>query len=428
MSCRTRSGILLRSRLARLQRCNSFGQGGRDDKTFMNILFISAILPYPLHSGGQVRLYNLLKLLSKDHEITLYSFIRNESERELVSRLSFLKSIHLFYRGHVWQPKYLFRALTSDMPLLLSSYENQAMKQAIAKDATEHHYDILHLEPFYVWPSIPERVQIPIVVAEHNIEYEVYQAYARQTPIPFIESILKNDVQKIKKYEEFVWKKANSIITVSDHDASIPGCVTDKKKIAVVPNGVDTTYFSFQKKKVDNRQLKFLFTGNFLWMPNMKAVEILVKDIWPGILKQFPKAQLTIVGKHLPKHMKNSFDALHISYQAFVDDIRKEYHQHDILLAPMTISGGTKFKVLEAFASGCLVLTTKEGIEGIDAKEGVMYLRSDTPASYISNIQMLVEHSKRFEQITKQARRLIEEKYSWDAIAEKQSSVWKQSV
>jgi len=45
----------------------------------MNILFVSAVLPYPLRSGGQIRIYNLLKRLSKHHSITLGSFIREES-------------------------------------------------------------------------------------------------------------------------------------------------------------------------------------------------------------------------------------------------------------------------------------------------------------------------------------------------------------
>ena len=37
----------------------------------MKILMISSYLPYPLYSGGQVRLFNLIKELSGKHEITL---------------------------------------------------------------------------------------------------------------------------------------------------------------------------------------------------------------------------------------------------------------------------------------------------------------------------------------------------------------------
>lgn len=394
----------------------------------MNVLFVSAILPYPLHSGGQVRLYNLLKRLSKDHEITLYTFIRDEKERRLTSQLSFLKNIHLFYRGTVWQPIYLFRALTSDLPLLLASYKHQEMKQAIEKDLREHRYDCIHLEPFYVWPSIPDQLPVPLIVSEHNIEYEVYHAYARQTPFPFFQPFLERDVRKIKKYEEYAWKRADRLITVSGHDASIAGSITDKKKISVVPNGVDTTHFSYQTKKIDATQLKFLFTGNFLWLPNVKAVEFLVKEIWPAIAVHFPKAHLEVVGKHLPKRIKHTLEKLHVTYQAFADDIRDIYRAHDILLAPMTIAGGTKFKILEAFASGCLVLTTREGVEGIDVKNGESYLQSDTPSSFVGAIQSIVNQPEKYSQITKQARKLIEQKYSWDAIAEEQSNIWKQCI
>ena len=319
----------------------------------MKILFISAVLPYPLLSGGQVRLYNLLKLLSKEHEITLYSFIRNESEKELVDNLSFVKIIKLYMRGRVWQTKYIFRSMTSSFPLLLSSYENFEMKKDIKADLKKNQYDLIHCEPFYVCPSIPDDVHVPLVVTEHNIEYEVYQSYVKQFLIPVVRPLLNLDVQKIKNQEEMVWKKADRIISVAARDALVIGNVVDRKKISVVPNGVDTTYFSYEKKSLNKEHLKFLFVGNFLWVPNVKAVERLVGELWPKILKEIPQAQLTIVGKHLPQRLHEAARTVHILYKKFVEDIRDVYKTSDILLAPMTISGGTKFKILEAMASGC---------------------------------------------------------------------------
>ena len=40
-------------------------------------------------------------------------------------------------------------------------------------------YDLVHLEPFYVWPSIPN-TDVPVVVSEHNVEYEVYSEYVKK--------------------------------------------------------------------------------------------------------------------------------------------------------------------------------------------------------------------------------------------------------
>jgi hypothetical protein len=114
----------------------------------MNILFVSAILPYPLISGGQIRIYNLLRQLSKTHSISLFSFIRNEEERKYVNELGFLKNVTLINRGRGMQLKYLIPSLVSKIPFLLSTYTNNEMKTAISRALEINSFDLIHIEPF----------------------------------------------------------------------------------------------------------------------------------------------------------------------------------------------------------------------------------------------------------------------------------------
>ncbi|MCJ7826610.1 glycosyltransferase family 4 protein [Patescibacteria group bacterium] len=394
----------------------------------MKVLFISAILPYPLHSGGQVRLYNLLKLLSKKHDITLYTFIRNENERQYVKELSFIKKIKLYLRGRVWQPKYMFRSMTSSLPLLLSSYEHEEMKKDVACELEHEQYDLVHLEPFYVCPSMPEEVKGPMVVAEHNIEYEVYESYVKQFPISFLRPFLHMDVAKIKKQEETLWGKAHNIIAVSGHDASVIRSSVGGEKVTVIPNGVDTSYFSYEKKLFNRKHPSFLFVGNFYWVPNVKAVERLFGEIWPKVFEEIPHAHLTVVGKHLPQKLQEEAKALHIAYKEHVEDIRDAYKSSDILLAPMTILGGTKFKILEAMGSGCLVVTTKEGMEGIEVQNGIHYYEASLASEYVSAIQNVYDHPSKSRGMTTKARKVIENKYDWKSQAMKLSIVWEKTI
>src|SRR3989344_2499715 len=65
----------------------------------MKILMLTPYLPWPLHSGGQIRTYNLLKNLAEKHDITLFSFIRDDGERAYIPKLeSFCKKIQVFKR------------------------------------------------------------------------------------------------------------------------------------------------------------------------------------------------------------------------------------------------------------------------------------------------------------------------------------------
>ena len=131
----------------------------------MKVLFVSAVLPYPLYSGGQIRIYNLLKRLAKKHEIHLYSFIRSEKEKEYVSNLSFCKTVTTVLRGRAWQPKYLLKTLTNPYPFLWNTYHNSEMLSLLSDEIAKGQYDLIHIEPGYVWPSIPTEHKIPIVIA-----------------------------------------------------------------------------------------------------------------------------------------------------------------------------------------------------------------------------------------------------------------------
>lgn len=389
----------------------------------MNILFVSAVLPYPLYSGGQVRIYNLLKLLSEKHSITLLSFIRSEKERAYKSELKFLSRVDMVYRGKALQPKYLVK-MFGDYPLLLETYNNEEMRQKIADELKTHPYDLVHIEPFYVYPSLP-RFSVPLVVAEHNIEYTIYESYARTSLLP-MRLIQLADAEKIRIWEERVWKKAATIVAVSQSDARQISAVTNKS-ISVVPNGVDVSSFSFVQHTFNVKTPTFVFIGNFAWAPNREAIGRLLKDIWPSVIKTFHGAMLTIVGDRFPESLKR-LTGQNVKVLENVPDIRQTFAQSDVLLAPMGISGGSKFKILEAMASGTAVITTKAGRIGIDCINGVHFMEAETPKEYIDAISILYKEPQIRKNMLLNARQLVKKQYDWNVIAQTLDAVWKSQL
>ena len=390
----------------------------------MNILFVSALLPYPLHSGGQVRMYNLLKALSKKHTITLFSFIRNDEERAYAKELSFISEVHMVMRGKGMQVKYLIGAL-GNYPLLLSTYDNRMMQEEIRKELSKKKYDLVHAEPFYIYPSLP-KLTLPLVVAEHNVEYAVYEKNARKLSISLLRPFAFLDAVKIKVWEEIIWQKAKKVIAVSDEDARAISKITNKNT-TVVPNGVDTKYFAYHAHVFDIKKPSFLFVGNFLWAPNKEAVQQLLQLIWPAISAAFPNATLSIVGKHFPSSLR-SFIVSSVKIEEYVDDIRDAFVKADVLLAPMGIGGGTKFKLLEAMASGTLVITTKEGRMGLSGIDGKEFIEAENSTAFVAAVKRVYGQQKNAIQMTKDARALVEKKYDWAEIAKKLDEVWKGAI
>jgi polysaccharide biosynthesis protein PslH len=394
----------------------------------MNILFVSAILPYPLYSGGQVRIYNLLKRLSKKHSITLLSYIRSDSERQYVKQLNFLDKIKLVNRGKAFQFKYLVRAFGVNptkidrYPLLLETYNSEEMHDYIESELCDHAYDFVHIEPFYVCPALPP-LSIPLVISEHNIEYEVYDAYAKTYPALVLRPLMIRDAKRIRFWEEKIWSTASSVIAVSDSDAKKITSIR-KKKTPIVPNGVDLDIFRFIQRKFSSSNPTFLFVGNFAWAPNQGAVATLLHKIWPSVIQKFPQARLTIVGKQFPEALRTSLSS-GVSVKSNVEDIVKEYAVHDILLAPMNIAGGSKYKILEAMASGTVVITSKAGIQGIDGVPNTHFLNAETTEDFLKAITTIYTNPDKANSITTNARKLIEEKYNWDILADELDSVWR---
>src|SRR3989344_9184440 len=150
----------------------------REDRPYMKIVFVSAVFPYPLYSGGQVRVFNLLKRLSTKHDISLFSFIRKDEEEQYKKNVSFCRLVTTVKRGGAWQLRYMARALTSSYPFLLSTYDNELMRRLIEKELQRGKYDIVHIEPGYVWPSLPDTT-LPVAVSEHNIEHEIYTGFVK---------------------------------------------------------------------------------------------------------------------------------------------------------------------------------------------------------------------------------------------------------
>lgn len=389
----------------------------------MKILFVSALLPYPLHSGGQVRLYNLLKRLSEKHEVTLFSFLRRVDERVHIKNLQFCKKIQTVYRGHAWQPQYIARSLLSTYPLLFSTYAIGEMKAIVGQELQREHYDLVHIEPSYVWPALP-RSSLPVVVCEHNIEYEGYKGYVERFPIVPLRPLLMIDVIKLTCWERRVWQKATRIITVSQEDRDVIAKAVGGNNIDVVPNGVDLSEFVFTQKQTNTTSPIFLFVGNFSWHQNADAVTHLLGDVWPQLKNLYPAATLRIVGRRASTDLMGSIRAAGAQLLDGVEDIAKEYAKADILIAPIRIGSGSRYKILEAMASGLPVITTHVGAAGLDVESGRDVMVAETPKEYLMATQTLLSNQKLSTFIATSARRVIEKSYSWELIARELERVW----
>lgn len=392
----------------------------------MRILFVSALLPYPLHSGGQVRVYNLLKRLGTSHKITLCTFLREYEEKDFVRNLPFCQRVETVYRGHAWQLRYITKSLLTSYPFLFATYALDEMKTIIQKELSNDHYDLIHLEPSYVWGALPQ-TQLPLVITEHNIEYLGYKGYIEHLPSFPLRYLLSIDIAKLAGWERRLWKSAAKVIAVSMEDSDIIRREVPESRVAVVPNGVDIQEFSFQSKSKINDRPIVLFVGNFSWHQNRDAVTYLLRDTWPLITNAFPRARLRIVGRGASSDFATFIHKSGAELLDGVENIQQEYHRADVLIAPIRIGSGSRYKILEAMASGLPVITTPVGASGIDVVGSRDLLISTEPVDFVSALRSILKNDGTRHAMVASARKIIERKYNWNSIAVSLERVWKEA-
>ncbi len=399
----------------------------------MNILLVSSYLPYPLFSGGHIRLYNLIKELSSEHKITLICEKRDsQGEVEINELKKFCKKVITVPRKKQWTIANILKTGLSFSSFLVTGHTSRMMKKEIQRELNESQFDLIHVETSYVMQNIPE-IEIPLVLVEHNIEYLVYKRFADNVPL-LLRLLLYLDILKLKSWEENIWKRVAKLVAVSENEKKIMEKI--RKDVALVSNGVDINKFKVrsQKSEVRSSEKKILFIGEFKWVQNRDAIEWIVKEIWPKLREEFIPSmtdggmKLWVVGRNIPQSIRKLTNDKSI---VFDDEAPKEtekiYEAADLLLAPIRVGGGTSFKILEAMASGVPVITTPLG-NAINAKENLEIVIANDLDGFVQKIRELFANKEFYGAISKNGRHLVEEKYNWQKISQDLNSVYSSVV
>lgn len=387
---------------------------------------LTPYLPYPLLSGGQIRTYNLLKKLAKKHEITLFALIKHESEREHIAELQNLGiTVKLFKRtAKPFTLKNIFKTALSSYPFLVIRNFVPEVTEAVKKELKSKSYDLIHAETFYMMPHIPETT-VPKLLVEQTIEYLGYESFAQHIPL-FLKPLIAIDIAKIRRWESYYWHSCSVLIVMSEEDKNfIAKQIGQKQKIEVVANGVDTKWFA-QKKRTPTTQPTLLSVGTFKWLPNVEAVNFLVNKIWPLVKKQLPKARLWIVGNSPTKAVLSLEKSdPQITVTGNIPDIRDAFSSADVLVAPVFSGKGTRYKVLEAMASGTPVVATPTAIEGLGLTKGVHALTSTTAEGIANHIVKLLSSPETKDRLAKAGRIFVKNNFDWDLISNKLDTIYK---
>lgn len=416
------------TRVTQGKECFRRGPGGMRP---LRVAIVDEELPYPPNSGKRIRTLNLTLRLARRHRLA-YLCHANVDRGEV-------REAEAFFRDHGIETVVVDRAvpkksgpgfyarlalnLLSTRPYSVASHDSLALRAAIASYAATHPIDLWQCE----WTPYAAALRVlpsarRIVVA-HNIESTIWDRYYQTEPHAVRRWYVGRQWRKFERFERRAFADAEGVVTVSEQDATLAQERFDARRVTVVDNGVDTSYFQPTDAPRDPRRI--LFLGSLDWRPNQDAARILIERIFPVVLADEPTARLCIVGRNPPEWLARLAGAAKgIELHANVADVRPFLTICGAMAVPLRIGGGSRLKILEALACGLPVISTRVGAEGLCLEPGRDLTVVDGVEDMAAAIVRCIREPRRALAMAEQGRRVVLGRYDWDVLAVRLEEAW----
>ncbi len=384
------------------------------------VLAITSELPWPLNTGGHLRTFHLLRSLAKQFDVRLVTVI----EPDDVQQIEPLRNIGIDVRAAVvaprrpWHelPRIVSAALRREPYVLYRRHDRGELRQLVRSELARETPDAVyldHLDPFVFQPLVPEGV--PIIADLHNVYSRLTDRVADEHRGPK-RVYLRREAKLLARIEQRVSRAADVVMTVSSEEQQTFRGLGGRD-VRLVPNGVDCAAYSPLPTGRTEEVPTLLYLGAMSWQPNAKAAEFLAREVLPKVRDHYPDARLQLVGRNPGASVLALRQLPGVEVAANVPDVGVYLERASLLAVPLDSGGGTRLKILEAFAAGLPVVSTSIGCEGIDATHGehLWIAERDRFAEALCDAIARPDLAAR---LAASARELAWNQYDWNAIGQ----------
>jgi GT2 family glycosyltransferase/glycosyltransferase involved in cell wall biosynthesis len=377
------------------------------------VLFVS---PYPIcppvHGGG-VFMYETLRELSKLCEVHVVAMLDYASQLEANLELrAFCASAEFHVRGAGHEPN-----LGSIVPHAIHEFQLPEVHWLIHRQILARQIDIVQLEYTALGQYVEPYRRIACILFEHDI---YFQSIARGL------AFMHNPFEKIKARWEYLRSLRFELGMLPRCDR-IQVCTRENRRYleSFAPRiadriddglraGIATRNYAYPGGPRTPHTI--LFLGSFRHVPNQVALEWFSRHVLPLIVERRPEARLLVAGSDpLPRHAYH--DPLNaIEMLGFVDDIQPLFARTAVFVCPIRSGSGVRVKLLEAFAAGIPVVSTRVGAEGLAREDGEFCYLSDDPAQFAQRVLEIFDRPDLGAQMAARARAEVEKNWDMEVI------------
>ena len=386
----------------------------------MKIVVLSHRIPFPANKGEKIRTFHQIQYLADcGHEITVLA--PYEHGKALEERLK-IKTIMFPLR-----PKWLrlARGLVTNDALTLSYFYSAGLQKTFDRLVSSGDYDTVlctgsAMAP-YVFrnPELTGRdkpVPLRLIMDFMDLDSDKWRQYQASSRLP-MKLVYGREARLINRVELRSYQRFDECFFISANEVDLFSMqLPENRKLSVLGNGINTSSFFPVREEDAARKPTFLFTGVMNYKPNEDAVLWFVDVLWERIRAEWPDAEFIIAGMDPSSRIKQLGKLPGITVTGLVEDIVPFYQKADIFVAPFRIARGVQNKILQALACGLPVITTRLGLEGINATPGEDILVADTEQEFFEAIKKILETETLYNSLSLNGVELIQREYSWDSV------------
>lgn len=381
------------------------------------ILFLTLALPYPPTGGSATRNYQLLRHLAARHEVHLLTLSGDaEGEESLRHLRTLCAGVTMVRRDHgdlIRKRLRQIASLPSQTPFAVATAGTRSLRTAFRDLLSNFKPSLIHVEGSPL-AHLPFPSRIPLVLDEHNIDYELAARMAEAERSPIRKVFHLAEAWKLRRAETSAWLGCDGVSFTSERELNLASRIAPCTPMMAIPNGVDLEYFAPQPAERDPDAI--VFTGMQSYRPNSDAVLFFHSRVMPRLLADRPRAHLYVVGQQPPAEVTR-LSGPNLTVTGKVHDVRPYLARASVVVAPLRMGGGTRLKILEALAMGKAVVSTTIGCEGLALRHGEHLLVADEPAEFAAHVARLCAEPDLAMELGARGRAVAIERYGWSGIA-----------
>jgi len=370
----------------------------------LNVLFVSpyAICP-PIHGGG-VFMYQTTRELAR--LCSLHLLILVDYEREVAAQLeleSMAASLQCVVRKEARAKEY-----GSIVPYAVRDFASHDIEWLLHRQIYTHEIDVVQLEYTSLAQYGCEFEHIVSVLFEHDIYFQSIARTLPQMHSPVVKMkaafeylrALRFELQALPRFDRVqVCSPANREALLS-YLPELNGRIDDDLRA-----GVDTSRYRFQSE--GRERYTMLFLGGFRHLPNRHALDWFARDVLPLVVEKCPEARLVVVGSDPPPRHSLPDAGAAIEIRGFVEDVHEPLGRYAVFVCPILSGSGMRVKLLEAFASGIPVVSTRIGAEGLADEDGQICALADDARAFAAHVLELFENPDRARDMAARAHHKV---------------------